>query len=67
MITQSTALPSVLLYQVIYKGFPSVAWAHTVFYYLAAVLVWITLILTLYSGYLYVNKAAKIMRKENVD
>lgn len=65
MIAQSIALPCVFFHQVVRKGFPNVEWTHTASYYLASVMVWITLVLTLYSGFLYVTKAAEILRKES--
>jgi CDP-diacylglycerol--glycerol-3-phosphate 3-phosphatidyltransferase len=64
MIAQSIAIPAVFFYQVIRAGFPEVAWTESAAYYLAQVIIWATLMLTLYSGFLYVSKAAEILKKE---
>jgi len=64
LISQAHAIPAVLLYQTIHKAFPSIGWAVTSTYYLALVIIWIMLVLTLYSGFLYVSKAAEILKKE---
>lgn len=64
MIAQSVAVPSVFFYQVIREAFPRVAWTHDGAFYLSQVIIWVTLILTLYSGSLYVLKAAEILKSE---
>jgi len=64
MISQSVAIPSVFLYQVIRGGFPDTAWAVSGAFNLSRVIIWISLLLTLYSGYIYVSKAAEILKTE---
>lgn len=64
MVAQSVAIPSIIFYQVLREGVPGKEWAADAAFHISRVIIAITLILTLYSGILYVTKAAQILKAE---
>lgn len=62
MIVQCMALPAIFLFKIVQQQFPGVSWAETGSYYLALVLIWAALILTVYSGLDYITRARRILR-----
>jgi len=67
MVSQSVVIPSILLYQIVREAYPLEEWAATIAFYLSRVIIALALVLTLYSGFLYVTKAAQILRAEKED
>ncbi len=66
MISQSIAIPLLLFTQVIRVAFPETPWVISAAVILFQITIWITLLLTLYSGFIYITKAAEILREEEV-
>lgn len=64
MVSQCVAVPAVFVHQIVRGAFPDVEWAIRTIYYLALGIVIITLLFTLYSGYLYISKAAEILKDD---
>ena len=64
MVSQSVAIPAVFFHRVVTEAFPGVDWVEDGSLILARVIIAVTLILTLYSGFIYVTKAAEILKKE---
>lgn len=64
MISQCVAVPAVFLHQIVRGAFPDTKWLITTLYFLAFAIVIGTLFFTLYSGYLYISKAAKILKDD---
>jgi CDP-diacylglycerol--glycerol-3-phosphate 3-phosphatidyltransferase len=64
MVAQSVAIPSIFFYQVLCEGVPEEEWLVNAAFHLSRVIIAVTLILTLYSGFLYVTKAAQILKAE---
>ena len=64
MVSQSVAIPAVFFHRVVTEAFPGVHWTAEGSLLLARVIIAVTLLLTLYSGFVYVTKAAEILRRE---
>ena len=54
-------IPALLFHQVMLAAFPDYPWMEEASRYLAYALLALTLTLTVYSGYLYVVRAARIL------
>lgn len=61
MIFQSIAIPAIFFRQVLAAGFPEVAWPECAVRYLALGLIVVSVVLTFYSGVVYVIRAARIL------
>jgi len=64
MIMQCIAIPGVFFFKINELLFPDVDWWVVGTLWLGRVLMWATLVLTVYSGVVYVKKAARILRAE---
>ncbi len=63
MILQCIAVPGVLLYRIAERAVPNVEWAVDGMLWLARVIVWLTIALTIWSALDYVSKATRIVRE----
>lgn len=62
MIVQCVAIPSVFFLEIVRLAVPRVPWAVDGARFLSHGLVWLMLLLTVYSGVDYVNKAGRLLR-----
>ncbi len=65
MITQCVAIPGVFFFKIIELLLPAIGWAKDGARWLAIILVWSALVLTVYSGVEYVFKAARVLRAQS--
>lgn len=66
MVLQCAAIPSVFLFKVVELRWTEVAWAVDGSRWLSISLVWLALLLTVYSGFEYVMKAARLLKSERL-
>lgn len=62
MIVQCVAIPGVFFHEIVADLFPETRWAVTGAWWLACVLVWCALVLTVVSGVSYVRRTAALLR-----
>ena len=61
MIAQSVAVPALFFHQVVSAGLPEFPWVERAARWLAVAVLAVTLVLTVYSGVIYVIRAARIL------
>ena len=63
MILQCIAVPAVFVYRMVQLGWPEQKWIATPVDWFAVIMVWLTFVLTMTSGFSYVREAAKVLRQ----
>jgi len=62
MIVQSIAIPAVFFFKIVEIGVPSLHWAVDSSRWFAIGMVWLALVITVYSGAEYIHKASRLLK-----